>query len=92
MLKPFYAMKSNYLISCFYCIIQFGLKKNRRACFRDHVRWKSNNTKTNKKQTQTNNNKKKQKKQAKTKTLLDVITFQIVLHYAFGEINLYNLV
>ena len=36
--KPFYAMTSYYLISCFYCINQFGLKKNRKACFREHVR------------------------------------------------------
>ena len=39
--KPFYAMTSDYLISCFYCIIQFGLKKNKRkerGRFREHVR------------------------------------------------------
>ena len=41
-------MTSDYLISHFYCIIQFGLKKNirkERGCFREHVR------KTPKKQT-----------------------------------------
>ena len=36
---------------------------------------------------------KQRHKQTTTKhRLLDVITFQIVLYYAFGEINLYNLV
>ena len=77
MLKPFYAMTSNYLISCFYCIIQFGLKKNirkERGRFREHVRerkkqYKNKQTKnTNKQQkTQTNNNKKNKKNKQKQK-------------------------
>ena len=41
------------------------------------------------KQTNTNNNNKHKQKQ---KNLLDAITFQTVLYYVFGEINLYNLV
>ena len=39
--KLFYTMTSYYLISCFYCIIQFGLEKDirkERGCFREHVR------------------------------------------------------
>ena len=39
--KALCAMKSDYLISCFYCLMQFGWKKNRRkerGRFREHVR------------------------------------------------------
>ena len=86
--KPFYAMMSDYLISCFYCIIQFGFKKNirkERGHFREHVRErKKTNTKANKKNKPTN-------KQQQQQNLLDVTTFQMVLYYAFCEINLYNL-
>ena len=65
--KSFYAMMSDYLISCFYCIIQFGLKKNirkERGRFREHVREKqqerkkqTKNTKKQQQQTETNKNK-----------------------------------
>ena len=36
-----FKLTSDYVISCFYCIIQFGLEKNirkGRGCFREHVR------------------------------------------------------
>ena len=51
-----------------------------RGHFREHVREKQI-TKTN-----------EQQQKHKQTNLLDVITFQIVLYYAFGEINLCNLV
>ena len=57
--QAFYAMTSDYLISCFYCIIQFGLKKNvrkERGNLREPVREtkKYKKPKTIKKQTQKN--------------------------------------
>ena len=67
-------MMSDYLSLCFYCIVQFGLKKNitkERDCFREHVAmWEKNRKKHKQQQTQANKN----------KSLLDVITFQIVLY------------
>jgi len=72
-------MTSDYLISCFYCIIQFGLKKNirkERGCC-DEKKEEKKEKKTNNTKTQTTNNSNNNKK------LLNVITFQIVLYYAF---------
>ena len=62
-------MTSDYLISCSYCISQFGLKKNirkERGRFREHVREKTkiqkqtnkNTIKQQQQNTQTNKNKK----------------------------------
>ena len=73
-------LMSDCLISCFYCIILFGLKK---GCFREHVREKTI-------QKQKNTSKQQQQQKLNPKDL-DVITFHIVLYYALGEINLYNL-
>ena len=76
--KPVYAMTSDYLISWFYCIIQFGFKKNvrtERKRFRELVRKREKTTTT------------KQQQQTQTHKLSDITIFQIVLHYAFGEIN-----
>ena len=91
--KPIYAMTSDYLILCFYCIIQFGLKENirkERGHFREHVTEKTTIQKQTK-NLQTNNNKKHNQPTNKSKQFffLDLSTFQIVLYYAFGEINLY---
>jgi len=50
-------MTSDYLISCFYCIIRFGSKKNirkERKRFRENVRKRRQNTEANKTKTQTN--------------------------------------
>ena len=79
-------MTSDCFISCFYCIIQFGFKKDIRkekGRFKEHVREEE---KTIQKQTNQKykHNKHKQTNKPKNK-LLDVITFQNVLYYAFGE-------
>ena len=71
--EPVYALTSDYLISCFYCIIRFGLKEN--IGKKDDVlesMWEEKNVEKETKQKQ---NKKQQKQQ---QNLLDVITFQIV--------------
>ena len=67
------------LISCFYCISLFGLKK---GCFREHVREKKERKKHTSKQ--------QQQKYKLNQKDLDVITFHIVLYYALGEVDLYN--
>ena len=94
--RPFHAMMSDYLISCFYCIIQFGFKKsirNERGHFGQCVREKTTIQKHTKTDKPTNKQQQKpQTNKQKTNKLLDVTTFQIVLYYAFGEINLHNLV
>ena len=64
-LSRFYAMTSDYLISCFYCIIQFGLKKNirkERGRFRQRVR----------KQQQYRNKQTKKHKQQQTQTKTNI--------------------
>jgi len=88
--KAFLCYDVRLLISCCYCIIQFGLKKNirkERGRLTEHVieRKKYKNKHKQHQQEQ-------KQKQTKTIIFLDVITFQFVLYYAFGEINLYNLV
>ena len=62
-----------------------------RACERKTIRNKQK--KVQRKNNNKNNQHKQTNKQTKTKQKrLDVITFQIVLDYVFGEINLYNVV
>ena len=84
-------MMTGYLIACFYLHNPISVvekyKGPKRARFREQkttIQKQTNNNNKTKTHTKTTT---KNKHKNKIKKLLDVITFQIVLYYAFGEIT-----